>query len=341
LSKQHISELDSIRAIAAISVVIYHYSYRYFDIYGGGHSFDFLSYLKHGVELFFIVSGFVIYMTLEKVKSPLDFIVSRFSRLYPVYWVCVCLTFLVISIFGLPGREVSFTNALMNLLMFHEYFKIPHVDGVYWTLTVELTFYFWIFIFYIFSVLEKFRLIMMALVITAFVSSYMGHPFNKFFFRALQLDFMPFFIAGITFYNIWRDKSIKSINAGYLSALVILFMLQYNMVEFIIYVFLLGIFGLLVSDRLKWLAIPPLMKIGVVSYSLYLIHQNVGYIIINMLLYKIGHVMAALVAGTIALTIALILQKYIEKPSLSAIRSAYERNHTLSKMRHKWRPFFN
>ena len=76
----------------------------------------------------------------------------------------------------------------------------------------------------------------------------------------------------------------------------------------------------------------------------YILHKSIflsSVSVENMLLYKIGHVMAALVAGTIALTIALTLQKYIEKPSLSAIRSAYERNHTLSKMRHKWRPFFN
>src|SRR5258708_28703021 len=77
-------EIDVLRGIAALVVVVFHYSghcVRYF----GDFPFYF-TYGRHGVDLFFIVSGFVIYFTLEKSRNWRDFAFSRFSRLYPVYW---------------------------------------------------------------------------------------------------------------------------------------------------------------------------------------------------------------------------------------------------------------
>lgn len=150
MNQNRLLELDALRGIAALAVVIFHYFYRYNTIYGHENlPSDWAYFGQLGVELFFMVSGFVIFWTLNRVDKPLDFLVSRFSRLYPAYWLSVIITFFIVAIFTLPGREVSLTQAILNLLMFHEYLKIPHVDGVYWTLTVELTFYFWMFFLYL------------------------------------------------------------------------------------------------------------------------------------------------------------------------------------------------
>jgi len=119
-----------------------------------------------------MVSGFVIFWTLNKTEKPLDFLVSRFSRLYPAYWLAVIVTFSAVYAFGLSGREISINNAIANILMFHEYLKIPHVDGVYWTLTVELTFYFWIFLIYLSSNLNKVEEIFSFLVIISIAHSF-------------------------------------------------------------------------------------------------------------------------------------------------------------------------
>lgn len=146
MNSERLFELDALRGIAAFAVVIFHYFFRYNQIYGHENLAVDWSYLGHyGVHLFFMVSGFVIFWTLDKTERPLDFLVSRFSRLYPAYWVAVLITFFVVFTFGLSGRDVPINSAIANILMFHEYLKIPHVDGVYWTLTVELTFYFWVF----------------------------------------------------------------------------------------------------------------------------------------------------------------------------------------------------
>ena len=136
-------EIDALRGVAALAVVLFHYTARFDELFGhrpppaisfsGGH---------YGVNLFFIISGFVIFMTLEKTSKPMDFVVSRFSRLFPAYWTAIVLTFLLTHLLGLPGKLVDLATAFGNLVMIHGLlFRIPHVDGVYWTLEVELLFY--------------------------------------------------------------------------------------------------------------------------------------------------------------------------------------------------------
>src|SRR5579863_10236295 len=77
-------ELDALRGIAALWVVLYHYLTRYDEIYQGaepsllGH-FVFPNGL-YAVHLFFTISGFVIFMTLRHCNGASDFIISRFSR---------------------------------------------------------------------------------------------------------------------------------------------------------------------------------------------------------------------------------------------------------------------
>ena len=81
-------ELDALRGMAAMAVVVFHYTTRARN--NGVQLFDF-EIGHYGVQLFFCVSGFVIYWTLERSKTLMDFAVSRFSRLYPAYWAAIAL----------------------------------------------------------------------------------------------------------------------------------------------------------------------------------------------------------------------------------------------------------
>lgn len=149
--QRRLLELDGLRGIAAVMVVIYHYFIRYDEIYGHTFkAFPVIEFGKYGVNLFFMISGFVIFWTISKTAKPSGFIWSRFSRLYPVYWAALLITFAVISLCGLPGREISNVDFIYNFLMFHQYFDVKHLDGVYWTLTLELSFYFWMLMLLIF-----------------------------------------------------------------------------------------------------------------------------------------------------------------------------------------------
>lgn len=125
VKKNRFVELDSVRGIAALAVVIYHYLYRYNELYAHhGLNFDWAYWGKYGVQLFFIISGFVIFMSLERVKKPFDFIASRFTRLFPAYWIALIITTLFVYSFGLPGREVSLLVLLLTLRCFKSFSKL-------------------------------------------------------------------------------------------------------------------------------------------------------------------------------------------------------------------------
>src|SRR5690606_40041197 len=99
-----------------------------------------------GVDLFFLISGFVVLMS-SWGRTPRAFAVSRLARLYPAYWLAVALTALVTVTLGRDMFEVSPFQVLVNLTMFQSVIDVPNVDVVYWTLWAEMRFYFLILAF--------------------------------------------------------------------------------------------------------------------------------------------------------------------------------------------------
>ena len=326
--KQRYSELDAIRGIAVLMVALFHYTVRYGQIYG--YSIDPLfsfEFGKYGVHLFFIVSGFVIFLTLEKTVHSVDFIVSRFSRLYPAYWFAVFLTFSVVYIFSLPGREVSIQTALINLTMVQKWFSVGNVDGVYWTLTVELSFYILMYFLFVTKLMKRIDAISV-LWLSIIIASRLLEENNILHIHwaiklLLLLDYGNLFIAGIMFYKIMH-KGNYSNYAILLFALVAEYYLNGNRVLLIsIYFFF---FLLFTTGNLKMLSMKPLMFLGTISYSLYLIHQSIGYVIIRGLdsYGLINPVSIILAPLAISIAIATLMQRYIERPSLALIRNKWK-----------------
>src|SRR3954471_5447882 len=95
-------ELDALRGVAVLLVVAFHYTARFAEAYpaAGAGAPDF-SFGAYGVHLFFIISGFVIIMTVDRSERAADFVVARFSRLFPAYWTAILITSAVL---WLPGR---------------------------------------------------------------------------------------------------------------------------------------------------------------------------------------------------------------------------------------------
>ena len=132
-----VEELDVLRGLAALSVVVFHYvghCARYFNDF----NFDF-TYGKYGVQLFFVISGFVIYFTLEKCRDWRDFAFSRFSRLFPSYWTVLML--LISANLFLLKKKVYLAAYAINMTMLQKFIGFPDLDIVYWSLAVELAFY--------------------------------------------------------------------------------------------------------------------------------------------------------------------------------------------------------
>ena len=326
MEKNRLLELDAIRGIAALAVVIYHYFYRYNEIYGHEYlSVEWTTLGKYGVQLFFMVSGFVIYLTLNRVEKPLDFLVSRFSRLYPTFWFSAILTFSVVFIWGLPGRVVSLYDAIMNVFMFLQFFGVKHIDGVYWTLTIELTFYFWIFSFFVAGILKYTEYLFSPVVLISILESRGFIEISGLWNEIFILQYLSYFLAGICFYKIIYGLESKLTYAILFLCLVstyILFSKTVFMISALFYLF----FYLAILGRLNFLTIKPLVFLGGISYSLYLLHQNIGYVIINELYTSgINPIVSISVAVCISITLAYLTTKYVERPSLVAIRTAYHK----------------
>lgn len=334
-SKDRIYQIDLFRFLAAVAVVLYHYLFR-------GYSADNMSKLNFseiggffkygylGVHLFFIISGFVISLSIKK-RSLIVFWISRISRLYPIYWLAVLITFIVIIFFGLPRYNTTFKQFVFNLSMFQNYIGIKNIDGVYWTLFIEMKFYIFVISFYL--LLNKLKEIKLDYLIYTWLLLSILHIYlnNIYIFRIANfffiLEWSSFFIAGIIFYQIYENK----INLKYSILLFLSFSISiyYSISEIkelnlhfntifsplvvSCFVLLSYLLMLLVScNKLNSINSSKLTKLGMLTYPLYLIHQNIGFIIFNNLVNHINKYV--LVISTIILMIFLsyILNSYYE-----------------------------
>lgn len=149
-----LSSLQFLRAIAAWMVVFHHYSQGIFDndmsssVLGGEFGAFFHHYGKLGVDIFFVISGFIMFFSLAKsTRSPRIFLIHRAVRVVPVYWFYTLLL-VVISLFSF----IDLTTELSASSLFKSLFFIPHDNPsdqlgtfpfltVGWTLNFEMFFY--------------------------------------------------------------------------------------------------------------------------------------------------------------------------------------------------------
>jgi peptidoglycan/LPS O-acetylase OafA/YrhL len=321
-------ELDALRGLSALFIVIFHYTVRYHEIYG--HSFSPLPVFnlgQYGIHLFFIISGFVIFMTLQNTNKPFDFLISRFSRLYPAYWAALLVTFSVVFIFGLPGREVTIKDAFINLSMLSFYFTSPYVDGAYWSLTYELPFYAVMFLLFMLGLVNRIELIgaiWLALQITGYIAqTILGLHISDRVSAVLLLPYANLFIAGMIFYKI-KVHGGSLVRQLLIGGCLLIQWIMYGVVSGIVVTIYLMIFYLFVTDRLSYIKLNPLIFLGTISYCLYLIHQNIGYVIIRSLYeYNVNPVFSIFVALGLSLALAVLMTFYIERPARVFLKNNY------------------
>ena len=316
-----LSELDALRGIAALCVVLFHFTTKYREFFGYHYpsQYDF-NFGHYGVELFFVISGFVIFMTLKKVKSLGDFAFKRFSRLYPSYWICLIITFSAIALFGLPGNGVTFKQLLINFTMFQGLVNVKNVDGAYWSLLPELLFYFLMGFLFQFKLLNRINVIGFIWLVMIIINNFYRLAFIN---TLLNLRFGMFFLSGILFYKL-KFMGARSIADHLLivmcgvTAVIVDFSIEYAIVVSIIF----GIFYLFSYGKLFFISsIKPLLFLGYISYPLYLIHQNIGYIIISKLNYfHLNEFFRIFIAILIVIVIAWLITLYLEKPILNFLR---------------------
>jgi peptidoglycan/LPS O-acetylase OafA/YrhL len=151
--------LDGLRGGAILLVISYHYFYamaapdNLTDIYPYGNAlagFPVFRFGYLGVELFFLISGFVIALTLETCTTPLEFLIRRLARIWPPLMVWSILTFIIVkssnSPFSLRANQ-EWPNFLPSLTMTPPEIwkwvspKVRMIDFAFWSLVVEFRFY--------------------------------------------------------------------------------------------------------------------------------------------------------------------------------------------------------
>ncbi|TPQ27142.1 acyltransferase [Bradyrhizobium guangdongense] len=153
--KNHFPLLDPLRFATALGVAVFHqmfWSWAWVSvgvpgfertvaadvIYPSAAPYTWFGWV--GVEVFFVISGFVIANSASK-SSPTEFLLGRALRLYPAVWVCATATLLVLVLFG-SGKASEFIVPYIHAMtLVPKGVTAQWLDGVYWTLAAEVAFY--------------------------------------------------------------------------------------------------------------------------------------------------------------------------------------------------------
>ncbi|GMU09050.1 acyltransferase family protein [Corallococcus caeni] len=321
-SPPRLVELDALRGLAALAVALYHFTTEYSDLYGHSVPLWDLRFGKYGVQLFFAISGFVILMSLERVERVRDFVWSRAARLYPSYWTAVALTFTVVTLFGLPEREFSFQTALVNLTMFHELLRVPHVDTVYWTLTIELSFYLLMFVLAYTRTLPRIVPIFIVLVVVQTLAELAAQSLGMTFLsRLASRPHLQYFALGVLAFKQSRGEVSLPSALALVGVSLAHEVLVGSEAPVPVFGVVLGIAWALSRGALRWLTWRPLLFMGFISYPFYLVHQNIGYVIIRRLEAAGWRPEAAIaIAFAVGFLLAVFITYRVEQPALRAFR---------------------
>lgn len=337
--------LDGLRLIAALMVAAYHYGGRDGEVsqaWGTSPKVQFPSlhqwfaYGCLGVQIFFVISGFVICMS-GWGKPLRSFFASRASRLLPSYWAAVIL---VTAVFALPVvayKAVSPSDALLNLTMLQQPLGVDRVLGVCWTLWAEVRFYALFALCIVLPGANRRRVVLFCAVWTlaAAITQASGEPALK---VILMPEYAPYFIGGVGLYLLHlnrRDMTawgivLVSWLIGQHYAVAALWhapnphFFSYRGSGSIILIVTLGFvavgaiaLGLLNRINWGWLTVA-----GALTYPFYLVHEHLGWVVIEMLHRRLGLPSAVTFTLTVAamLTLAWLLNRFAEKPLAPFLR---------------------
>jgi len=339
------SELDLLRFLAAFSVLLFHFTFRGYAAdhfspvrYAGLESVTKYGYL--GVELFFIISGYVVLLSAYS-KTALNFVLSRIIRLYPAFWVACTATFLVVYFFG-PAKnsvgwsvylDVSPRQYVVNMTMFHEFLHVQSIDGIYWTLTYELRFYLIIFLVLLFGLQRHLPLLLVGWVAYAALSLVYKLPLSSY----LMPDYGPLFISGMCFLLLQKQLANRWLLYGLLLVCWGLTLqtefsnaqhhITYYQTAFSLYVIgsvvslFYGLFWVISTRRVTLRQRPWLYWAGALTYPLYLVHHNIGYILFQRINNALPPYLLLALITLFMVGLAYGLHVFIEKPG-SALLSA-------------------
>ncbi|OGT37954.1 MAG: hypothetical protein A3F11_02990 [Gammaproteobacteria bacterium RIFCSPHIGHO2_12_FULL_37_14] len=335
----NIESLQALRAIAAIVVLFYHGAVLSQVIIEYQYAHDFFKFGYAGVDIFFVISGFIIYYTSYIKRERLniiDFILSRLTRIFPIYWVAAIVTLALFTlekvilhnnsgnIYYCNPLETSFSNVLKSL------FLIPAacpILAVSWTLHFEILFY-TVFGLLFFISSRLFLVVMMVWVVFCYLNNFMLDLDIPLHIRGILdpdvTEFLYGCVIAIIFLRITPKYAGRILSLG-----IVLFMLAaianyfaprslpYRYVFFGIPSALI-VYGAINFKSKYW---KLLNYLGDASYSIYLFHYSlIGFVFKLILFAKLTNYFNNFIAVTLimilAISVCCFIYSYIEKPIL-------------------------
>ncbi|MDI3398613.1 acyltransferase [Pseudomonas sp. V88_4] len=199
--------VQALRALAAWAVVCHHFMQIFFDFEARGPIGQlFIDKGAVGVDIFFVISGLVIFLSTEgKALPPARFLLYRLFRIVPAYWLYTVLMALLV-VFArplLPDQTVDWSHLLLSLLFIPT--ENPGGYGIYptlnvgWTLNYEMLFYVlfaWALLFRL-----QVRLLVVAALLFAVCQAWTGFGWVSEFYRS---DIVYEFLLGIGIGMLYR-----------------------------------------------------------------------------------------------------------------------------------------
>lgn len=348
---QRYENIDALRAIAALLVVIQHF---FGDIVREAqnqqtplieliqYSLNSIDLGRFGVILFFLISGFVVPFSIRGAHPLRRFAISRFFRLYPALWLAV----ITLSIFFVyKGSAPSIATILANMTMFPSFLGFHWLSGIYWTLTIELVFYFlcaalfWKNALYAPKIVTAFALLLIcstALPILMRMHVGINLPVQ---YIGLHVSFL---YCGLLFRLAMIDKKAGAWT-GAIIVTIALFSVLFTIGDFSLErgdsFFLIGKLPIIVAYILAFIIFisavysgKPQSSLlsfgGSISYSIYLFH-GIAALLVYQFLALTGN-WTDLLTGLVSLSLTILIShsvyKYLETPMIALGRKITSRN---------------
>ena len=323
-----LANVDALRGLAALAVCLFHWEHIGFGTPVNAQVFRFGML---GVELFFMISGFVIGLVAERSPSVPRFVLARVVRLYPAYVASVALT----ALYVLPVGKYGVEAVLVNVTMLQSFVDVPNITNPYWTLAFEITFYGLVaglLAAGAFARIEVFALAWLALAllyrltIPGPLGFDDGHPLAQLGYITVAPQFAPFFVLGAMVHRLRRGCLGTR---GRIAVAAALGMTLFGRDDFAQVSGEAYATAALAMTVALWIAahggagngsiVRTLGRLGIVSYPLYLVHCTVANLCILVLTpYGIGSALAVVLSAPVSLLLAVCLHRKLERPLIAA-----------------------
>jgi len=319
--------LDVLRGFAAFAVMLHHHGQYYDVLYPGRAPLAVNFFAGHfGVELFFIISGFVILMTIERKGTVRAFAIARLVRLMPCFLTALTLAtvILLVAPMPLPLDAPTTGRFIANMTMVPLLFGQRVIDLPYWTLTYETVFYVYMAVLLALGFLRSLEWSAIAWIAAGMLFTTLADAEHHHRTAILLLaSYSNFFVIGMCLYliNVGRAQPVT----WFALAVAVLASARGGGEQAFhaspaLYLSLTAVFtvmvGLASTSFGRWIALPPLLFLGRISYPLYLVHVVLGFEVIRLGVewgWTTAEGVAA--AGAASIAAAAVLHFLVEIPS--------------------------